>query len=286
MADDVSSAKATRAQLQWAASRSLGAVSEIAVMSPIRIGCPPGERRTYEERLRMAIADLAQRAEKGMPNELDRIPTIHFGRMLIVRPEQYLAHSNVEGVTYWDEAEGPAPNKQKVPTPIDDYDTILARPEDASADAHMRSMSLRFKPEDAPVLRSWLITLVEFDGDLRTYMREIAASLNTSFDLIFRNCENYPGTQNFELFWLWLKRYQIGVDLFYARYPNLTATRIKELEVFKARFDAFVAKVRTPTGRRVASMDELFDEFLRETHQHAADFPTPGGVYKTWACDD
>jgi hypothetical protein len=26
-------------------------------------------------------------------------------------------------------------------------------------------------------------------------------------------------------------------------------------------------------------MDELFDDFLRETQQYAANFPSPGGIY-------
>ena len=279
-----------RKQLQWATSRSVGVVSEIAVMAPVRLGCPPGERRTYEERLRLVIADLAARAEQGMPNELDRIPTIHFGRMIVIRPEQYLAHSNVEGVKYWGEAGDPAPKDQRVPKPMDDYQTIItpppAAPNAPQDDQTLSRIGLDQKPQDSPVLRSWLLTLVEFDGDLRTYMREIAVFLNKSFDSVFQNCENYPTTENFERFWLWLKRYQISTDLFYARYPNLTATRIKQLEDFKRRFDAFVARVRTPTGRRVASMDDLFDDFLRDSQQYAADFPTPGGVYSTRKCED
>jgi hypothetical protein len=27
-------------------------------------------------------------------------------------------------------------------------------------------------------------------------------------------------------------------------------------------------------------MDDLFDEFLRETQQYASGFPSPGGLYK------
>ena len=38
---------------------------------------------------------------------------------------------------------------------------------------------------------------------------------------------------------------------------------------------------QSPDGRRVGSMDELFDEFLRKTQQYASDFPAPGGTFKS-----
>ena len=47
--------------LNWANSKTIGGVSEIAVLAPIRRGRIPGERRTYEERLRFVIANLAGR---------------------------------------------------------------------------------------------------------------------------------------------------------------------------------------------------------------------------------
>jgi hypothetical protein len=120
---------------------------------------------------------------------------------------------------------------------------------------------------------------VEFDGDIKVYMRDIAEFLGQDFDYIFENCENYPSTENFEEFWLWIRRYQINTDLFYAPYSNLSVARIRQLEDFKNRFDQFVAQVRSPTGPLVRSMDELFDEFLRETQQYASGFPSPSGIF-------
>ena len=90
----------------------------------------------------------------------------------------------------------------------------------------------------------------------------------------------FHSTQDFEHFWAWIRRYQIETNLFYPRYRDLSVARIKQLQDFKRRFDVFVTKVRSPTGRRVESMDELFDEFLRKTHQYASDFPAPGGTFK------
>jgi hypothetical protein len=110
-------------------------------------------------------------------------------------------------------------------------------------------------------------------------MREIAQFTGREFDNIFANCENYPTVASFDIFWSWIRTFQIRTDLFYATYPSLSVIRLKQLELFKSRFDAFVATVRSPTGSRVRSMDELFDAFLRENQQYATGFPAPGGTY-------
>ncbi|GEP57467.1 hypothetical protein RSO01_46330 [Reyranella soli] len=255
-----------------ATSQTIGGVSEIAVMAPIRKGRIPNERRTYEERLRMTIANLAGRVKQGLPTELDKVPTIHFGRMIIIRPEQYLVYSAVRGVRYDHPADGHA---LQIPDAIDEYHAFSHGQSEAGSNATAHHAN-----GGRPIFRSWLLTLVEFDGDLRTYFRDVAEFLGPDFDSVFRNCQDFPGTSNFEQFWAWIRRYQIETGLFYPRYRDLSVARIKQLQDFKRRFDAFVTKVRSPTGRRVESMDELFDEFLRKTQQYASDFPTPGGMYK------
>jgi hypothetical protein len=253
--------------LSWVRSKTVGQVSEIAVMAPIRKGRIPNERRTYEERLRAAIANLQGRVEGGIPTELDKIRTIHFGRMLIIRPEQYLVYSDVDGVDYFP----PLPHAGigvsgggNIPVPIDDF----------------AELGRTTVPEPRPEFRSWLFTLVEFDGDIRVYFRDIAEFLASAFDTIFRNCEDFPSTTRFEEFWAWIRRYQVESNLFAPRYPDLSVVRIKQLQDFKRRFDEFVANVRSPTGHRVKSMDELFDDFVKETQQYASDFPSPGGIFR------
>jgi hypothetical protein len=253
-----------RVLLNWAMSKAVGEVTEIAVLAPIKKGRVPGERRTYEGRLRFVVSTLQSRIQLGLPTQLDRVPTIHFGRMIIIRPEQYLVYSDVPGVVY-QHPDGsvsttPASGSTPIPAPIDDF-----------------NVKVKMQPD----FRSWLLTLVSFDGDLKVYFKDIAAFLESDFDRVFSNCEDFTSVRDFEAFWTWIRRYQINVDLFYPRYPNLSLVRIKELEDFKRRFDAFVAKVRSPTGKRVQSMDELFDEFLRASQQHASGFPAPGGTFKT-----
>jgi hypothetical protein len=259
--------------LVWADSKTVGGVTEVAVLAPIRKGRVPGERSTYEERVRTLIATLQQRVDQGIPTELDQVPTIHFGEIIVIRPEQYLVDSRVDGLCY-----EPAPDNG-IPEPIDDYQTIpdRAQPSNpAQAGAAPRDQT------GPPEFRSWLLTIVIFDGDLKAYFKEISVFTNLKFDQIFENCEDYPpgGTNDFEHFWNWIRRYQLNVDLFYPRYPELSVVRIKQLEAFKRRFDAFVTRVRTPTGGRVHPIDDLFDEFLRENEQYARNFPALGGVFE------
>lgn len=238
--------------LDYMKSAKIGEATEIAVMSPIRPGRVPGERRTYEERLRFAMASVQGRTQQGIPTELTRISSIHFGRMMIIRPEMYLTKSGVEYVDT-------------------DFTVVPHDPQEAKA--------LEEAMAAQPQFRSWLLTLVIFDGDLKVYFRDIAEFLGDYFNRIFENTEDFPGVQDFDAFWSWIRRYQISADLFHSAYPDLTAPRIKYLQDFKHQFDLFVEKVRTPTGRRVEDMNDLFDEFLRQNQQRAADFPAPGGVY-------
>ncbi len=249
-------------------SKALGNTTEIAVLAPIRLGRVPGERRTFEERLEFVIRNIQNRAERGIPTLLNQIQTIHFGRLIILRPEHYLHYSDVPGVAYLETETG------KIPAPIDAFrETLLGMPGGAAG-------APPEAPVQPPVLRSYLMTLVTFDGDLKVYFRDIADLLKQDFDRVFENCEDYGGTSNFEVFWSWIRRYQISVNLFHSAYPDLTVVEIKRLQYFKRRFDEFVARVRKPGGQNDTDINELFDDFLRETQQFESGFPSHGGVFQ------
>lgn len=253
-------------RLNWAGSRTTDGVSEIAVLAPIRRGTPPGERRTYEERARQMIASISERHAQGLPTGLGMVQAIHFGRFIIIRPEQYLLYSVLPDIDY--EEAGHCRTNAKPPK----------RPKVASVD-EFREIDNDLNCTPALVASSWLLTLVEFDGDLRGYMRDVALGFSDDFDMLFQNCEEYPGTQDVERWWLWIRRFQIATELLYAPYGGLSVTRLKNLERFKTRFDAFVARVRSPTGSRVRDLNDLFDAFLRENGQIAGGFPSPGGRF-------
>lgn len=275
--------------LNWATSKTVGGVSELAVLSPVRKGCPPQENRTYEQRLREVIDNINERHRQGLPTELSRVPSIHFGRLILIRPEQYLLNSDLPGVAY-NGTNTPQPAQGNAgaaraavavgpPVQLNDYRIKPPLPSGAAVIPGAATVAKRPRTSKrASSLRTWLLTLVEFDGDLRVYMRDIADALGPDFDYIFDNCEEYPGTEDFEQFWIWIRRFQINTSLFYAPYSNLSVARIRQLEDFRDRFDRFVAEVRSPT-KRLASIDDLFDEFLRETQQRASDFPSASGLF-------
>jgi hypothetical protein len=289
-----------------ARSRWAGEISELAVMTPIILGRVPGERRTYEERLRSVLQSLADRAEAGLPTPLSQIPTFHFARVMIIRPEHYLTHSNLDGDDiYYDDDDhrrsmgsdqtntrsATGKPRRRIPKPLDQYAGFDPAGPPEHAEPHKEFGPDAREPGSASEakipaaqnpheFRSWLMTLVIFDGDPNVYLRHIAEFIENDFDSVFENCENYPYARNFDPFWAWVRRYQIRQDVFYTPFPHLSVARIKQLEVFKQRFDAFVARVRTPTGRKVENMDALFDQFLAENQQFASDFPSPGGTYK------
>lgn len=258
----------------WAASKSVGGITEVAVLAPIRRGCVPNERRTYEERALAVIENFASRVEQGLPNELNLVPSIHFGRIMLLRPEHYLPGSDIEGIDYEGVEQGggtdqTAPAQQgatfKIPKPIDEY--LKLDPSSFGA------------PKPPPLLRSFLLTTVEFDGDLRVYFRDISVQLAERFNVIFDNCEAFPGTDDFEAFWLWIRRFQVRTQLFYAANPDLSVARIKQLAAFKRNFDLFVARVRGAGASPIRALDDLFDEFLKDNLQFGEGFPYPSGVF-------
>lgn len=259
-------------------SKIAGGVSEVALMTPIIPGRIPGERRTYEERLRAALANTQARAEQGLPSAVLEMPSIHFARWIIIRPEHYLLHSNLQEVTYYDDLlskqagpETPNVSLKPVPKPIDAY---------LEGQNQKTFHQTSRRDGDSRGLRSWLMTLILFDGDVQVYGREIAAFVEGQVDRIFENCEDYPHAKNYSKWWQWFRRYQLTTDVFYNACPDLSVARIKELERFKAKFDEFIAAVR-PHNRRVeGSTDALLDEFIRSTQTISSGFPSAGGVYK------
>ena len=241
--------------LDWPRFKTVGGQSEVAVLAPIRLGRPVGERRSYAERLRDFIDSVQQRADAGVPTALNRVDSIHFGRIIIIRPEHYLTYSLPEG----------GGETVRYPELFADYEETAGG--ETTGNLNHREH------------RSWILTLVEFDGDPRIYFRDIAELVGEDFDQIFMNCEDYPGVVDQEKFWAWIRRYQIEASLFYPVYADLSVVEIKELQRFRREFDAFVARVRGPDGYRVRDIEDLFDDFLRQTEQRASGFPSPGGVF-------
>ena len=269
---------APRSSLEWVESKRSGVVSELSLLTPIKPGLVPGERRTYEERLRDHLESLQRRESASVPSFVKPITAIHYARWLILRPEQYLQYSKVPGVEY---AEDKGQTRETLgrglhhtPKALDTYREEAEpgrepTPGDASAVAR----------QEPPRFLSWLLFVVEFDGDLVSYVRHVIQTIREDVDRIWGNCYEYPGARDFDLFWLYARRHQINTDAFYAAYPTLTAPAIHQLRTFKDRFDDFVARTRKRDGSSRDDIGPLLDEFLRANLQYTADFPALGGTY-------
>jgi hypothetical protein len=163
---------------QWAQSKFVGGVTELVLLTPITPGPIPGERRTYEERLRAELGSIQRRVDRGLNTPINIIPTIHFAGWLILRPEQYL-----QGAAF----------PRTAPPVLDPYTPADQAP----------THDYRF--------RTWLFFTSYFDGDLKDYLREFSNFLGKDVDRVWGNCEGYPegGSMDFEAFWQYAKRYQI-----------------------------------------------------------------------------
>jgi hypothetical protein len=241
----------------WVTSKSVGGVSEVTLLTPIKKGLVPGELRTYEERLDTELQLVQQRIDQGIPTPIGHLPTIHFARWLILRPIQYL---------YCD--------KEQL---YCDREAMLR-----SQDARPTDAGTRKVEADLETFTSWLLFTSNFDGDMKTYLRDFSVVLGEDVDRIWGNCEGYPseGSRDFDAYWAYAKRYQLTTNAFSNAYPGLSVPRIHQLAVFKDLFDAFVARTRGPDGRSVAGLPAAFDEFIAETATIPGGFPDAGGIYQ------
>ena len=245
--------------VDWVTSKSVGGVSEVTLLTPIKKGLIPGELRTYVERLDAELQLVQQRIDQGIPTPVGHLPTIHFARWLILRPNQYL---------YCDK----------------DYlycDGKLLRSGDgASGDAG--AQMLKVDKIDFDTLTSWLFFTSNFDGDMKTYLRDFSVVLGDDVDRIWGNCEGYPpgGSRDFDAYWAYAKQYQLTTDAFSNAYPGLSVPRIRQLAAFKDLFDAFVARTRGPDGRSVAGLPDAFDRFIADTATIPGEFPDADGSYR------
>src|SRR5262245_44564267 len=233
-----------------AQSKFVGGVTELVLLTPITPGPIPGQRRTYEERLRQELASIQRRVDRGLNTPISVIPTIHYAGWLILRPEQYL-----QGACF----------PRQAPPSLDPYVPADQNP----------THDYRF--------RSWLFFTSYFDGDLKDYLREFSNFLGKDVDRVWGNCEGYPegGSLDFEAFWQYAKRYQITTDAFFNAYPGVTVTKVYQLKVFKERFAAFVGATRKADGTSVEGIGALLDKFIIENQAYTADFPAVGGTYDT-----
>jgi len=236
---------------KWVESKNVGGVSEVTLLTPIKKGFIPGEGRTYEQRLHQALTLTQERIANGYPTAISTIPTIHFARWLILRPQQYLCGD------------------------VDPRGRLTYGATNLADDT-----AIKLEMEK---LTSWLFFTSNFDGDMMAYLRDFAVFLGEDLDHVWGNCEGYPAkgaSRDFDGFWAYAKKYQLTTHAFYNAYPGLSVPRIHQLAAFKDLFDAFVARTRDGDGRSIEGLAEAFDQFVAETACFPSAFPDAGGMYR------
>ena len=185
---------------QWVDSKTAGGVSEVTLFTPIKPGFIPGEARTYEERLWSVLASVQRRAVANTPTPIGLMPTIHYARWMVLRPGQYLQYSGY---------------------PLHPVDAIDQRQPQANESRLETNGGLPYGH------RSWLYFTSNFDGDMKTYLRDFSVNLGEDVDRIWGNCEGYPvgGAADFDAYWEYAKRHQIKTHAFYNAYPHLNVLR-------------------------------------------------------------
>lgn len=87
----------------WIDSKTVGGVTELTLLTPIKRGVIPGETRTYEQRLADHLKTVQLRIEQNIANPIGRLAMIHFARWQILLPDHYLHYDKdgrVEGHQY------------------------------------------------------------------------------------------------------------------------------------------------------------------------------------------
>ena len=93
-----------------------------------------------------------------------------------------------------------------------------------------------------------LLFTSNFDGEMKSYFRSFALELTSDINTVWENCEGYPGAEDFDRLWQYIKQHQINTATFYCAYPNLTMPQIQRLQALKDGFDEF-ARSLAPAGQ-------------------------------------
>lgn len=88
-------------ETKYPSSKRVGVVTEVTLITPIKVGRVEGEYRTYRERLQDVLDDVQRRELQGLSTPVSLIRQIHFARWVIIDrksgPDELLFTSNFDG---------------------------------------------------------------------------------------------------------------------------------------------------------------------------------------------
>jgi len=87
-----------------------------------------------------------------------------------------------------------------------------------------------------------LLFATAYDGEWDAYIDDFATKIPNSMDILFCNCEGWPGIKS-PVIKDWLLKYQLTATAWYVASPNLTVAETKRLEKVGAAIDEFLDKI-------------------------------------------
>src|SRR5215470_13887179 len=87
-----------------------------------------------------------------------------------------------------------------------------------------------------------LLFCTAYDGEWDAYIDDFATKIPTSMDILFCNCDGWPGIRS-PVIKDWLVKNQLSADAWYVASPNLTVAETKRLEKVGKAVDELLDKI-------------------------------------------
>ena len=107
----------------------------------------------------------------------------------------------------------------------------------------------------------YLIFESNFDGDLDTYLRRMAAETGEFVEAVWKHCVGFPGVADVEAFLSYMKRCQLQTTFFFADVNDQTVASTLSALKAQAALGRFMEKHQ---GLPAAELQKAFGEFYRK----------------------
>ncbi len=110
-----------------------------------------------------------------------------------------------------------------------------------------------------------------FDGELDSYLDDLAQQCGPTIEAIFRHCRSFPGVGEASAFRAYIRQCQLETTYFFAAYPDSTVADVLAAVQAHQGFTEFLARHH---GQRGQALKDAFAEFMGELAQSPP--PAPG----------
>ena len=119
----------------------------------------------------------------------------------------------------------------------------------------------------------YLIFESNFDGDLETYLQQLATEARDEVHGIWQHCIGYPGVENVGAFTAYMKRCQVETTFYFADVNDKTVEQTLQALQTQSAVASFIEKNQ---GKSPDELQPAFVDFLKRLHD--APRPKPGST--------